>query len=101
MSGEATAGQAGDAAFWGWMDSYVDEPHNAQYEVPDLQCAYEAGQVAGRAEQSQPATAAEVERLRGQVKVIRELAEGACAGNLATTPRGRFAAAILSQLDSQ
>ena len=39
-----TPERAGDGAFWAWMDSYVDEPHNAQYEVPDMQRAYEAGQ---------------------------------------------------------
>ena len=45
---ELTPGQAGDdAAFWAWMDAYVDEPHNASYEVPDMQRAYEAGQAAG------------------------------------------------------
>jgi hypothetical protein len=43
----ATPGQAGEGAFWAWMDAYVDEPHNASYEVPDMQRAYEAGQAAG------------------------------------------------------
>lgn len=43
---ELTPGQAGDGAFWAWMDAYVDEPHNASYEVPDMQRAYEAGHAA-------------------------------------------------------
>lgn len=38
--------QPDDDAFWAWMDAYVDEPHNASYEVPDMQRAYEAGQAA-------------------------------------------------------
>ena len=43
----ATPGQADEAAFWAWMDAYADEPHNASYEVPDMQRAYEAGRAGG------------------------------------------------------
>lgn len=39
-------GRADEGAFWAWMDAYVDEPHNASYEVPDMQRAYEAGRAA-------------------------------------------------------
>lgn len=39
-------GQVDEDAFWAWMDAYVDEPHNASYEVPDMQRAYEAGRAA-------------------------------------------------------
>lgn len=44
----SAATQADEGAFWAWMDAYVDEPHNASYEVPDMQRAYEAGQADGQ-----------------------------------------------------
>lgn len=46
-------------------------------------------------------TAADNIRLRWQLERVREITDGASAGNLANTPRGRLAKAILSQLDGQ
>lgn len=54
-----TSGQADEGAFWTWMDAYVDEPHNASYEVPDMQRAYEAGQAAAELA-AEPRTVAEL-----------------------------------------
>jgi hypothetical protein len=46
-------------------------------------------------------TAADNIRLRGQLERVRATADGASAGNLASTPRGRLAKAILSQMGEQ
>lgn len=58
-----------------------------------------AERAASAAPQPAPEVGGELNRLRTQIKIIRELAEGASVGNLAATPRGKFAAAILTQLD--
>lgn len=109
-------------AFWAWMDAYVDEPHNASYEVPDMQRAYEAGQAAMPAEierlraRADPASedhdhAAEIasltdqrnrvsdtaDRLRAQLRAVKAIADQHALGD---TPRALLAQAVLDQLDA-